>query len=156
MQGLSAREAAAEGVPPSKVVLASLPAEIDDVVPDLGGEVDESPMEVLHLAAEREDRIDVCLDGSIEIRLLLQERRIGFLLLHGRTPEALAVVGLGIFHEFSQITGPGQLGVEAMEDFLEFREEQVRLGLREEPQLRLRMQVKVRRASHLRPCLPPS
>jgi hypothetical protein len=132
MQRLPAREAATEGVPPSEAILTSLPAEVDDLVPDSGGEVDESSMDVLHFAAEGEHRIDVRLDGSIEVRLLLEKRRIGFPLLRRRAGEALAIIGLGVFHELSEFPRPGQFGVEAVEDFLELREEHVRLGLREQ------------------------
>src|SRR5437016_2993704 len=111
MQGLPAREAAAEGVPPSEAILSPLPTQVDDVVPDLGREVDEASMEVLHLAAEGQDHVDVGLDGAVEIRLLLEQRCVGLSFLRPRVREALAVIRLRIFHEFSKLTRPRHLWV---------------------------------------------
>src|SRR5437867_3011295 len=70
---LAARESTAQGVPPSDPVLPPLPAQVDDLVSDPPGEVDQPAMQVLHLAAEGEDRVNVRLDGPIQVGLFLQQ-----------------------------------------------------------------------------------
>src|SRR2546430_16899927 len=82
---LAARESTAQGVPPSYSVLAPLPAQVADLVSDPRGEVDEPTMEVLHLATEGEDRVNVRLDGPIQVGLFLQEVRIRLAVACGRT-----------------------------------------------------------------------
>src|SRR5438445_7165230 len=66
-QHLSAREAGLERVPPPDPRLPSLPAQISDLVPDPGREVDEAAVDILEFADVRVDLVDVGLDGSLKI-----------------------------------------------------------------------------------------
>src|SRR5207247_1902724 len=102
-QGLPAREAGLQRVPPSEAVLAALPAQVRDLGPNPCGEVDEAPADVLEFAAEGMDLVDGRLDGTLEIGLLGKGVGVGVAVLRGRGHEAIAPVRLRVVDQVPEL-----------------------------------------------------
>src|SRR6266540_151399 len=95
-EGLPAREAGLQRVPPPEAVLAALPTQVRDLGPDPSGEVDEAAAHILEFAAEGVDLVDGRLDGTLEIGLLGKRIRVRVAVLRGRGDEAIPPIRLRV------------------------------------------------------------
>src|SRR6266581_5868715 len=150
-EGLAAREARLERVPPRDAVLAPLPAQIRNLVPDPRGEVDEAAVQVLDLDTEGVDLIEMRLHGLLQVELFRERLRVRIAVLRRRGDEAFAPVRLGVIDEVPQLPQSGKHRIEPPEELLEGRDEGVRLFLIEQAHGRVRMHAEVGGSTHRNP-----